>query len=136
MFIDTSVFVEILARLAEAEKFARTLEGASSLYTSPLVRLEAVMALSRFNLGSAAENQNAFDAFIQEAGVQIIPIDDETARVAVGAFEKYGRRSGSRAKLNLGDCMNYAVAKQHMLPMLSKGDDFPHTDIELVRFTD
>ena len=33
------------------------------------------------------------------------------------------------AKLNFGDCMAYAVAKVHDVPLLYKGTDFSQTDI-------
>ena len=36
---------------------------------------------------------------------------------------------GHPAKLNFGDCMSYAVAKVHGIPLLYKGDDFSQTDI-------
>ncbi|MDP3899007.1 MAG: type II toxin-antitoxin system VapC family toxin, partial [Mesorhizobium sp.] len=38
--------------------------------------------------------------------------------------------SGHRARLNMGDCFSYALAKSRNLPLLFKGDDFIHTDIE------
>ncbi len=45
------------------------------------------------------------------------------------AFAAYGKGSGSRAQLNYGDCMSYALAKVTGEPLLFKGDDFTHTDI-------
>jgi ribonuclease VapC len=38
-------------------------------------------------------------------------------------------RGHHRAKLNFGDCMSYAFAKFHDVPLLFKGDDFHLTDI-------
>ena len=38
-----------------------------------------------------------------------------------------------RARLNFGDCMPYAVAKVHDVPLLYKGSDFSHTDIRPAR---
>ncbi|APG88051.1 ribonuclease VapC30 (plasmid) [Sinorhizobium americanum CCGM7] len=34
------------------------------------------------------------------------------------------------AGLNYGDCFSYALAKKHTEPLLFKGGDFSHTDIE------
>jgi len=34
------------------------------------------------------------------------------------------------ARLDFGDCLSYAVAKHLSAPLLYKGDDFIHTDIE------
>jgi uncharacterized protein with PIN domain len=36
------------------------------------------------------------------------------------------------SQLNFGDCMSYAVAKAHGVPLLFKGDDFSKTDIAAV----
>lgn len=41
-----------------------------------------------------------------------------------------GRGSKHPAKLNFGDCFAYALARTRNLPLLFKGDDFIHTDIE------
>jgi len=38
-----------------------------------------------------------------------------------------GRRP---AKLNLGDCFSYALAKSLNAPLLFKGDDFGRTDVQ------
>jgi uncharacterized protein with PIN domain len=42
-----------------------------------------------------------------------------------------GRAKGRNhpARLNLADCFAYAVAKNHGVPLLFKGDDFDKTDI-------
>ena len=39
---------------------------------------------------------------------------------------------GSPARLNLGDCASYALARSRGLPLLFKGNHFVHTDIEPV----
>ncbi len=36
------------------------------------------------------------------------------------------------ARLNMGDCCSYALAKTTGEPLLFKGDDFPQTDILVV----
>ena len=57
--------------------------------------------------------------------------DDEQLRVARAGYAMYGRGSGHRAGLNMGDCFAYALAKTLRLPLLFKGDDFLHTDIDV-----
>ena len=42
-------------------------------------------------------------------------------------------RSGHPAKLNLGDCFAYALAKEIGEPLLYKGNDFSRTDITVAR---
>jgi len=50
--------------------------------------------------------------------------------MAADAAVRYGRGSGHKARLNFGDCLSYAIAKHLNVPLLYKGDDFSHTDIE------
>jgi ribonuclease VapC len=49
--------------------------------------------------------------------------------LAQKAFDAFGKGKRRPAKLNFGDCMSYAVAKFHEVPLLFKGDDFRLTDI-------
>jgi ribonuclease VapC len=42
----------------------------------------------------------------------------------------YGKGSGHPAGLNFGDLFAYALAKVRNVPLLFKGDDFAHTDIQ------
>jgi len=50
----------------------------------------------------------------------------ETALIA---FTRYGKARNHPAQLNLGDCFAYAVARNNRMLLLSKGEDFGHTDI-------
>lgn len=130
MFVDTSAIIAIIADEPEAEAFAAKLSEASRPITSPLVVLEAVMRLSSLlNIGPGDAETLVRD-LIDEAGVWVAPIDDATAVHAVAAFAAYGKGRGHPARLNLADCMTYACAKAHRVPLLFKGDDFSRTDIE------
>jgi ribonuclease VapC len=50
--------------------------------------------------------------------------------VAIESRRRFGRGTGHRAALNMGDCFSYALAKSRNLPLLFKGNDFIPTDIE------
>jgi ribonuclease VapC len=56
--------------------------------------------------------------------------------VGHSAYRIYGHGSGHRARLNFGDCFAYALAKSTGEPLLFKGDDFIHTDIEPARIAE
>ena len=60
---------------------------------------------------------------------EIVPFDAVQLVTARQAYREFGRGSGHRASLNMGDCFSYALAKIRGLPLLFKGDDFIHTDI-------
>ena len=58
-----------------------------------------------------------------------MPFDAPLAKIALEAFERYGKGNHSKARLNLGDCAAYALAKSKNVPLLYKGTDFANTDI-------
>lgn len=47
--------------------------------------------------------------------------------ISAAAFDRFGK-GRHPAGLNFGDCMAYAVAKAHDVPLLCKGNDFSRTD--------
>lgn len=49
---------------------------------------------------------------------------------ALDAFRRFGRGTGHAAHLNCGDCFSYALARENAAPLLFKGGDFGHTDVE------
>jgi ribonuclease VapC len=51
------------------------------------------------------------------------------ARIVRDAYRDFGKGSGHKADLNLGDCFAYALAKSTGEALLFKGNDFSHTDI-------
>ena len=68
--------------------------------------------------------------FLKDLDIRTAPIDATVAYLAADAAERYGRGSRHPARLNFGDCLSYAVAKHLKAPLLYKGNDFSHTDIE------
>lgn len=129
MFIDTSVIVAVLCQEDEAERFARAIEGAIEKFTSPIVRLEASMVLATRQGRPPSDVEVDFDAFLQEARINVMPITDDIGRSAVEAFQRFGKGRGHPAQLNLADCLSYACAKAHRVPILFKGRDFAKTDL-------
>ena len=67
--------------------------------------------------------------FLERAGIDVVPIDRVAGDIAIDAHARYGKGSGHPARLNLGDCFAYAMAKQHGVPLLYKGADFSQTDL-------
>jgi ribonuclease VapC len=73
------------------------------------------------------------DEFLQVAGVEIVPVTVEQARIARDAYRDFGKGSGHLAQLNFGDCFSYALAKANTEPLLYVGLDFSHTDVAAAR---
>jgi ribonuclease VapC len=129
MFIDTSAVVSILSGEADSAGLARRIEEAPGNITSALVVLEAVMRLSTKLAIVPVEVEAAVAAFLTEARIEIVPIGSAAAGLVVKAFSVYGKGRGHPAQLNLADCLSYACAKEHGVPLLYKGDDFSRTDL-------
>ncbi len=128
MFVDTSAIVAILTEEPEADELALRLSKASRRYTSPVVRLEASVVLAtRLDIAPTAA-QSLFDDFVQTADVSVVHLSDSIGRLAVEAFESFGK-GRHPARLNIADCLSYACAKSYRVPLLHKGSDFLQTDI-------
>ncbi|NNG35854.1 PIN domain-containing protein [Nakamurella aerolata] len=78
----------------------------------------------------SARHQRAFAELLDVAKVEVVPVTAEHAAVARQAYRRYGRGSGSAARLNFGDCFAYALAITSGEPLLFVGDDFSHTDVD------
>jgi ribonuclease VapC len=67
--------------------------------------------------------------------IELEPFTMEQALIGRYAYREFGRASRHAAGLNYGDCFSYALAAQFREPLLCKGNDFVHTDIQLVDIT-
>ncbi len=75
------------------------------------------------------DNDAKLDAFITSWRIEVAPFDVVQLALAREGFQRYGRGSGSKARLNCGDCCTYALAKVRDKPLLFVGEDFSHTDV-------
>jgi ribonuclease VapC len=69
--------------------------------------------------------------YLDEADVEIVPVDRALADAAVEAWLRFGK-GRHPAALNFGDCFAYALASLRGAPLLFIGDDFARTDIGTV----
>jgi ribonuclease VapC len=129
MFVDTSVFIAIIANEPEAPALAMALQRQPG-FTSPLVVLETVMRASSLLGLPVGATQALVDELLSESGVSVMSITADMGAAAVDAFERFGKGRGHAAQLNLADCMVYACARRSNMPLLFKGDDFSKTDIQ------
>ena len=68
---------------------------------------------------------------LSQGRLTIAPFDEAQAALAFEAYRRYGKGYHS-ARLNLGDCAAYALARNLDAPLLFKGNDFSQTDIRRV----
>ena len=129
MFVDASAAIAILSGEEDATELAARLDGAKRVLISPLALYETVAGLARKRVCPIEEAQALSDLFVAECHAEIVSIDGTIGRMAVDAFARYGK-GRHKADLNMGDCFAYACARAHGVPLLFKGNDFIHTDIE------
>ncbi|HZZ35563.1 MAG TPA: type II toxin-antitoxin system VapC family toxin, partial [Caulobacteraceae bacterium] len=91
--------------------------------------VETGQVLAQRHPRSPSRGVDRLHGFMDTARIEIAPIDEAQARLALVARIRYGRGFGHRAKLNYSDCFAYALAKTRDLPLLFIGDDFTQTYI-------
>lgn len=125
MVIDSSALVAILGGEAERRTFIDLIEAADSRLMSTASFVEvSIIIESRYG----ADGVRDLDLFLERAGVELAPVDDEQARQARRAFTRYGK-GRHPAALNFGDCFAYALSVTLGEPLLFKGEDFAQTDV-------
>ena len=125
MIVDASALLAILLREPERPRFRELIALAPEAVISPVNLVEAAVRADA--LGEA--EGLGLDRLLQISGIAIVPVTAEQAQLARDAYRKFGK-GNHPARLNLGDCFAYALAKARNEPLLYKGDDFRLTDVE------
>jgi len=129
VIIDSSALVAIVRQEQDAQVFADLIAGA------PVVRLSAASLVEVSVVIDGTRNpvlSGALDALLASPRVVIEPFTPAQAQIARTAYQRFGKGSGHPARLNMGDCFAYALARDLGEPLLFKGVDFTLTDIEIV----
>lgn len=127
MIVDSSVILAIL--LAESDAQIYTIAIAKTYITrmSAVSYIEVAAKLDNVKDPIASRD---LDNLIRGAQIIVEDVTAEQTQIAREAYRDFGRGSGHPAKLNLGDCFSYALAKAYDEPLLFKGNDFSKTDIQ------
>jgi len=129
VIIDTSAITAVMLREPEATELLRLMSGAPvrQMSAASYVELAAVIDGRRDPVLSGT-----VDPVLRMLQIEVVPFTWAQARLARLAYQQFGRGSGHPARLNMGDCFSYALARDLGEPLLFKGRDFALTDIELV----
>jgi len=127
MIIDSSALVAILANEPDQDLFLTAIEESADPKMSIANYLETAFRIDGERNPVASRK---LDDLLRLAEIQLRPVTVEQGRIAREAYRDFGRGSGHPARLNFGDCFAYALAKETGEPLLFKGNDFIHTDIE------
>ncbi|KRA29795.1 MULTISPECIES: type II toxin-antitoxin system VapC family toxin [unclassified Nocardioides] len=125
MIVDSSAAIAVLFGEPEALSFAELMSTSrcrmsTANWVETAMRMEGALGL---------KGGGELDALVAELDIELEPVTEAHARAARIAFRRYGRGSGSPARLNFGDCFAYALSATSGEPLLFKGDDFTHTDV-------
>ena len=129
MIVDTSVLIAIVRDEEEAGAFKRLIAEAPVVRISAATYVEAGIVVDR---ARDPRLSSALDVLLGSGGIVVEAVTDRQATLAREAHQRFGRGSGHPARLNMGDCFSYALARALGEPLLFKGDDFRQTDIELM----
>jgi ribonuclease VapC len=128
MFLDASAIIAMLGDEAEGDVFADALSTAQNPLTSPIAVWEAVAGLVKEYALSVREARAKVADLLAIAKVRTVFVGESELAVALDAYDQFGK-GRHPARLNLGDCFAYAVARCNGAVMLHKDDGFYLTDI-------
>ena len=127
MIVDSSALIAILRREPDARSLVDEMKAVHSISISTATFFEASIVVdSRGNPAASRE----LDDFCNQIGLKFRAVDETQMRIARQAYRDFGKGSGHPARLNFGDCFAYALAKALDEPLLYKGTDFSHTDVQ------
>lgn len=129
MFVDASALAAILKNEPERRQILSTIGTTPGCMTSPVSVFETSIAVAPLT-GSCSSALSEVSRLLHHAGVTVASLEASMLLEMAIAHDRYGKGSGQHpARLNLGDCVSYAMAKGAGLPLLYKGDDFARTDM-------
>ena len=127
MIIDASALIAILREEPEGERFRSAIATAESRRISAATYVESAIVIDAARDPIASRR---LDDFLQRTQTEIVPLSVSQAILAREAYRSFGKGSGHPARLNFGDCLAYALAKETGEPLLFKGDDFARAGID------
>ncbi|CAN7296061.1 type II toxin-antitoxin system VapC family toxin [Bosea sp. LjRoot90] len=123
--VDSSAIIAIIRSEPERAEMLGVLNNSGANFCSMVTFVESFMVSTNRNADApVALHLRLFD----DLGIETVPLDQKQAVLAAEAFARFGK-GRHPARLNLGDCFSYALAKSLNAPLLYKGDDFGRTDI-------
>ena len=126
--VDTSAVLAVLLREPSCDGVLERLCKASQPAVAAPTRTE-ILLVALVKLGEVGQERAR--EFLERQAILTVGWDQELADASAQAFQRFGK--GRHASgLNFGDCFSYALAKRLQVPLLFIGNDFSHTDLEVV----
>ena len=115
-----------MLREPERLQFLNIVADADRCLVSVLSVYETAIVL-RFR-GGAGGIEDLFE-YLDVMRAEIVTFDLPQVHSALAAYGRFGKGVNPESRLNLCDCIAYALAKTLNVPLLYKGSDFRQTDI-------
>ncbi len=128
MIVDTSAIIAIIRGEPEREPMLTAIMEASERVMSAATWLESAIVVDGRDDPVLSRR---LEDLISAVGLEIEDVTRDQVVAARQAYRDFGK-GRHRASLNFGDCFAYALAAIRNAPLLCKGDDFRHTDLQLV----
>jgi ribonuclease VapC len=128
VIIDSSALVAVAKREEDSATLVGKIVSATVRRISAASYVESAIVVD--SKGDPVLSRR-LDDFLKSAEVVISPVTERQAHIARDAYRDFGKGSGHPARLNFGDCLAYALAKELNEPLLFKGNDFSKTDVEV-----
>jgi ribonuclease VapC len=125
LILDSSALVAILCREPGYEELLRRIATARTLAVGAPTVAETQMVLT-IKLG--LDVAGLVDQFLAEIQATVVPFGREHVSIFFDAFLRYGK-GRHPARLNMGDCISYAIAMAAGQPLLFVSGDFTQTDL-------
>jgi ribonuclease VapC len=127
--VDNSALIAILEQEPEADPFLSSIRDAPRSLASAVTVYETGIVI-----GGGRDSAAEVMQFLDDLGIETVPFAEPYISRALEAYARYGKGIDPEARLNLGDCASYALAKTLDAPLLFKGNDFAATDIKPCRW--
>ncbi len=120
--VDTSALMAIILKEPDAHRCIEVLDKEDRLLISAGTVCECLI------VAAGREADADMRRMLDHLGLEIVGL---TAAAALQMGSIYGRwgKGHHPAKLNMGDCFAYQLARERDLPLLYIGNDFARTDI-------
>jgi ribonuclease VapC len=127
MIVDSSAIIAILQDESDAKAFAAAILRDTVRRMSVVTWVEAAIVTDG-NRNPVLSRR--FDDLLRDVHMRVETVTPKQAEIARQAYRDFGK-GRHKAGLNFGDCFAYALAKEMNEPLLFKGRDFAHTDVEI-----
>jgi ribonuclease VapC len=127
LILDSSAVIAAICQEPDCERILQKIGAAEVVALGAPTVAESQLALT-VKLGWEAGT--LVDQFLSLAGASIVPFDRDHVAVFFDAFLRFGK-GHHPARLNMGDCFTYAIAKLAGQSVLFTGNDFSQTDLDV-----